>query len=92
MDCEIKYAPSYATLFANLKPGETLTVQSGSMSTMSANMELKTYIPGGFIRGMLRKILARESLFMNDFFVESGEGAITASPQTPGSIVKYNMH
>lgn len=90
MKCEIKHGPSYSTLYSEIEPDESITAQSGAMSSMSSNVELSTYIPGGFIRGLVRKLFARESFFMNDYYVQSGSGEITISPEYPGRIIEYS--
>ncbi len=91
MQYEIKYAPSYSTIFAELQSNDRFTVQAGAMSSMSANMQMDTYIPGGFLSGLLRRLLARESFFMNDYYVESNQGEITVAPEMPGRIMQYEL-
>lgn len=91
MENSIKFAPSYATLFSKISPRETLTAQSGAMISMSSEVKMKTFIPGGFFKGFMRKTFAKESLFMNDFYVESGTGEVVVAPGYPGNIVEYEL-
>ncbi|MEO0852281.1 MAG: TIGR00266 family protein [Cyanobacteria bacterium J06648_11] len=67
MKYDIRYKPSFATLFVILSPGESLVAEAGSMATMDAQIEMKTEFNGGFIPGLLKRLFGGESLFINRF-------------------------
>ena len=56
--------PDFGTLTCELPPGETLLVESGAMAAMSAGMEVKSRLIGGFLKALFRKIFGGESLFV----------------------------
>lgn len=71
MKYEIRYKPSFATLFVTLSPGETLTAEAGAMASMAAQLSMKTSLSGGFLQALLKKFLGGESLFVNHFSNET---------------------
>ena len=42
MKYEIRYKPSYSMLVVQLESGETITAESGSMTYMNPNVEVRT--------------------------------------------------
>lgn len=66
-----------------LDSGETMITESGSMSWMSPNMEMKT--SGGGIGKMFGRLFSGENLFQN-LYTANGNGMIAFSSSFPGSI------
>jgi uncharacterized protein (TIGR00266 family) len=64
---EIRYKPSFATVFVTLDPGDSITTEAGAMASMSAQLEMKTAFSGGFLSALLKKFLGGESLFVNTY-------------------------
>ncbi len=75
MKYEIRYKPSYSMLVVQLDPGETITAESGSMTYMNSNVNVKTRMREQSLLGTLGlKFLGRQSFFVNDYTATSGQG------------------
>ncbi len=70
----------------SLKPGEVVYSESGGMSWMSANVEMKTHSGGGLGK-MLKRKLSGESLFITDYFVSRDDGSVAFASEFPGRIL-----
>lgn len=88
MNVEVRHRPSFATLFVTLAPGEHVVAESDAMASMSSTCEMRTRFNGGFLRGVLRKLFAGESLFVNEFSCAEGAGSaeLVLTQATPGDI------
>lgn len=87
MKTEIKGGQAFSYLEVTLAPGETLITESDAMSTMDAALDLQAKFNGGFIKGLLRKYLGGESLFINHFTNNtSSERRMTVVQGTPGEV------
>ena len=73
-----------------LEPGEIIYSESGGMSWMTGNVEMKTHSGGGLGR-MFKRALSGESLFITDFFVNSGRGTVAFASEFPGKIIPFNL-
>ncbi len=83
MDYEIKYKPSYSMLVVKLNQGETITAESGSMTYMDPNVEVKTRKREKSLLGSIGlKLIGRQSFWVNDYSAASGSGeaAIVSAP------------
>jgi len=74
----------------NLKPGEIVYSESGGMSWMSANVEMKTHSGGGLGK-MLKRKLSGESLFITDYFVNKDPGTVAFASEFPGRILAMQL-
>ncbi|MCW8999909.1 MAG: TIGR00266 family protein, partial [Kangiellaceae bacterium] len=64
-----------------------LVAEPDTMSSMDASIDLTAGFNGGFFRGLLRKFLGGESLFISYFKNETKQGRkITLTQNTPGEI------
>jgi uncharacterized protein (TIGR00266 family) len=73
-----------------LEPGEVIYSESGGMSWMTGNVEMKTHSGGGLGR-MVRRAVSGESLFITDFFVKSGRGTVAFASEFPGKVIPFNL-
>jgi len=73
-----------------LEAGEVIYSESGGMSWMSANVEMKTHSGGG-IGKMLKRAVSGESLFITDFYVSQGRGTVAFACEFPGKIIPFNL-
>lgn len=73
-----------------LEPGEVIYSESGGMSWMTGNVEMKTHSGGGLGR-MVKRALSGESLFITDFFVNQGRGTVAFASEFPGKIIPFNL-
>ena len=67
-----------------LENGETMITESGAMSWMSPNMKMETTTGGG-IGKMFGRALSGESLFLNRYTAENGNGMIAFASSFPGA-------
>lgn len=68
---------------------EAVISEAGSMSWMSANMEMETRGTG--IGKMVSRVLAGESLFLNRFHPTAGSGVISFAASAPGKIIPIQL-
>ena len=73
-----------------LENGETMITESGAMSWMSPNMKMETTTGGG-IGKMFGRALSGESLFLNRYTAENGNGMIAFASSFPGSIRAFEI-
>ncbi|MBD0302690.1 MAG: TIGR00266 family protein [Tolypothrix sp. T3-bin4] len=67
MKYEVRYKPAFAAIFVTLNPGESITAEAGAMTSMDAQLSMKTEFSGGLISGLIKKFFGGESLFVNVF-------------------------
>lgn len=70
--------------------GQTLCTESGAMSWMSPNMLMETNTGGG-VRKALGRLFSGESIFMNEYTAQGGQGVIAFASSFPGSIIPYQV-
>jgi uncharacterized protein (TIGR00266 family) len=73
-----------------LKEGDVVYSESGGMSWMSGNVEMKTHSGGGLGK-MLKRKLSGESLFITDYFVKNGTGTVAFASEFPGRVVDLHL-
>lgn len=73
-----------------LEPGEVIYSESGGMSWMSGNVEMRTHSGGGLGK-MLKRAVAGESLFITDFFVNNGRGVVSFASEFPGKVLPFDL-
>lgn len=70
--------------------GQTLCTQSGAMSWMSPNMNMETNSGGG-IKKALGRLFSGDSIFMNEYTPQGGDGMIAFASSFPGSIIPFEV-
>ncbi|MCL7451561.1 MAG: TIGR00266 family protein [Anaerolineae bacterium] len=73
-----------------LEPGEVIYSESGGMSWMSGNVEMKTHSGGGLGRAV-KRALSGESLFITDFYIDRGRGTVAFASEFPGKIIPFDL-
>lgn len=92
MQYEIRYKPSFSTLFVTLEPGQTITAEAGAMTGMDAKLSMKTEFSGGFFSGLIKKFFGGESLFVNHFINNTKEPLeVVLSQSIIGDIVAVKL-
>lgn len=76
-------------VLCTLAAGETMITESGGMAWMTPNMKMET--TGGGMGRMLGRIFSGESLFLNRYTAQGGEGMIAFSSSFPGSIMPVEI-
>jgi len=77
-------------LTLELQPGQVIYSESGGMSWMSGNVEMKTHTGGGLGK-LIKRAFSGESLFITDFFVNSGTGTVAFASEFPGKIIPFGL-
>lgn len=87
MKVEIKGSPSFAHIHLELGPKESILAEPDAMASMSSELEMTTRFNGGFFKGLLKKFLGGESLFINEFTNPTNQTqSIVLTQPTPGEI------
>ena len=74
-------APSYSLARLQLPEGKTVRVEASAMASQDTNIKMRSKAKGG-----VKRFLARESLFVNEFTSEHGAGELCIAPGSPGDI------
>ena len=90
MDFRIDGNPDYGHLRVELRPGDRIVAEGGSMAWMSAGTSVKVRLLGGLFKALIRRLVANESLFVAEYS-HPGIGMVTFSPATPGSVAHRRL-
>ena len=83
------YGEPMPVVICNLNPEETMISESGAMSWMSPNMEMKTVVGGA--GKMLGRMFSGDSIFQNHYTAKNGPGMIAFASSFPGSIRAFEI-
>jgi uncharacterized protein (TIGR00266 family) len=75
----------------NLRQGEEIFAEAGSMLYMGAGIELQAKMQGGLMKGLMRKFLAGESLFMSVFRCNGARGDLALANPIAGKIFPIEL-
>ena len=75
-----------------LRQGEELFAEAGAMLYMGPGIELQAKMQGGLMKGLMRKFLAGESLFMSTFRCNSQSGTLALANPVAGKIITIQMN
>lgn len=81
MDFAFDCQPDFGFITVQIPNGTTLKVEAAAMATMDTNITMKTKLKGG-----LGRFLTGESLFINEFTAQNGNGQIQLAPSCPGDV------
>lgn len=73
-----------------LSPGDRLFSSSGGMSWMTQAVEMDTNSGGGLGK-MFKRALSGESLFIVDYYVNSGQGEVAFAAEFPGKVIDLHL-
>jgi uncharacterized protein (TIGR00266 family) len=73
-----------------LEPGELVYSESGGMSWMTGNVEMRTHSGGGLGK-MFKRALSGEALFITDFYVNNNRGTVAFASEFPGKIIPFDL-
>ena len=74
-----------------LKHGEEVFAEAGSMLYMSSGVELQAKMQGGVMKGLMRKFLAGESMFMSVFRSNAAKGTMALANPIAGKIFPLEL-
>ena len=93
MKYDVRYKPSFATVFVTLQPGETLIAEAGAMASMDGNLTIETQFSGGFVSALLKAFLGGESMFINTFSNHSNKPQeVVLTQSTIGDITRIELN
>jgi len=92
MKHEIIQKPDFAMLKISLEQDESVSAESGAMLGKDSNVDIKTSVKGGLLKGFKRKLLNDESLFINTFTATNKPGELLLAPSTPGDIEHLELN
>ena len=90
MEYQIEGNPDYGQLTVTLDAGDRFIAEGGAMAWMSGGMKVKARLMGGFLKSLIRRLVAKESLFVGEYSHPSG-GSVTFSPATPGTVLRRTL-
>lgn len=92
MKTEIKGNQAFSYVEVDLDAGESIVAESDAMSSMDAALDLKAVFNGGPVKGLLRKYLGGESLFVSHFTNNTDTSRRLVLVQgTPGEVRKATL-
>jgi uncharacterized protein (TIGR00266 family) len=74
-----------------LRHGEEVFAEAGSMLYMSSGVELQSKMQGGVVKGLMRKFLAGESMFMSVFRSNVPQGKMALANPIAGKIFPLEL-
>lgn len=77
-------------VICNLRDGESMITERGSMSWMSPNMKMETISNGG-ISKVIGRMFSGEGMFQNRYTAVNGDGMIAFASSFPGSIMDVDI-
>jgi uncharacterized protein (TIGR00266 family) len=79
-------------LHLNLRQGEEVFAEAGSMLYMGPGIELQAKMQGGLMKGLMRKFLAGESMFMSIFRCNTPTAKMALANPIAGKIIKIELN
>lgn len=75
----------------DLRQGEEVYAEAGTMLYMGAGIDLQARMQGGVMKGLMRKFLAGETMFMNCFRCEGATGHLALANPIAGKIFPVEL-
>ena len=75
----------------NLRSGEEIFAEAGAMLYMDPGIDLQARMQGGLMKGLMRKFLAGESMFMSIFRCNAAQGKMALANPIAGKIVPLEL-
>lgn len=91
MNYKILYPEAFPVVECELKRGERLKAESDAMIAMSATIDVEGKMEGGILGGLMRKVLADESLFFQELVATRGDGKVIFGHALPGGILDVDL-
>ncbi|MFX1451032.1 MAG: TIGR00266 family protein [Promethearchaeota archaeon] len=88
---EILFSPSYSIVNVLLKNGQTINAEAGVMIYHDTTIGIHTKKAAKGFWASVKRTLAGETFFINEFTAEGGDGIIGLAPPYPGDIMHIKM-
>src|SRR5438067_12651342 len=75
-----------------LRQGEEIYAEAGAMLYMGAGIDLQAKMQGGLMKGLMRKFLAGESLFMSVFRCDTATAHLALANPIAGKIFPIQLN
>jgi len=76
----------------NLRQGEEIYAEAGAMLYMGPGIDFQAKMQGGLMKGLMRKFLAGESMFMSVFRCDAPTGHMALANPIAGKIFPIELH
>ena len=86
MEYKILYPEAFPVVQLELNKGESLQAESDAMVAMSPTVDVEGKSSGGFMGGLMRKVLTGESFFLQRLTANRGPGRVLIGHPLPGGI------
>ncbi len=86
MEYKILYPEAFPVVRLELNKGESLQAESDAMVAMSPTVDVEGKSSGGFMGGLMRKVLTGESFFLQRLTANRGPGRVLIGHPLPGGI------
>jgi uncharacterized protein (TIGR00266 family) len=86
MQYELVYQGSNAMLVAQLRQGELIRAEAGTLVARSASIEVEGQVWGGWQKAMRRSLLGGETFFFQTLTATEDKGQVIISPKALGDI------
>lgn len=91
MEAEIRNKPSFANVLVRMRAGDGLVAEADAMASMSASIEMRARMAGGFFTALARRLFGSESFFVNEFATQS-QGELVLTQPVPGDITSVALN
>ena len=81
---------SLPVVICHLAPGQTVCAERGSMCWMSPNVNMQTSTGGG-LKKAIGRLFSGDSLFLNEYTPQGGNGMLALASSFPGKIVPFEI-
>jgi len=88
---KVLFSGEFPVVHADLQQGHTLYAESGSLVSMSPNIDIRGQMRGGLGQSFLRKLLTGETFFFEKLTAENGPGKSSWRPAPPGEVELVEM-
>lgn len=90
MESEIRDRPAFANVRLQLRAGDRVIAESDAMASMSSTIRLQARLNGGLIQAIVKRLFARETLFVNEYSTET-TGELVLTQPFPGDIESLEL-
>jgi len=91
MNYKILYPEAFPVVAVTLQKGESIKAESDAMISMDNTLDVQGKMEGGIFKGIVRKVLTDESLFLQRIVATRGKGDAIIGHPLPGGILDIEL-